>query len=499
MAFGASNRVNVLRDALQTRLWPVPTVGVLLAVALGVLTPAVDTKVDDNVPPTLSAYLFGGGADAARTVLSAIAGSLITVTSLTFSLTVVTLQLASSQFSPRLLRTFSRDPFVHRTLALFLGTFAYSLVVLRTVRTSTNSRPEFVPKISITVAVVLTLVSVFALVLFLDHLATQILVETMLDDVHTNASETVRRVLQKRPDQPGTQGETHAVPPQAPPTACPIEVAESGFLVNVDEDELLWAACTAGAVVQIDGSPGGSLVRGTPLGRSWPVGDAPVTEDQQRTLSERVAAAARAGRERTAAQDIADGLRQLTDVATKALSPGINDPTTACTRWGTSPGCCARWSITSSAPSCCVTSAVGYGLRWSGPDWPTCWAARWRNHAATPPPRRTSWRGSPSCCVRSPGVFASRTTSRPSVTSCCGCGKPSFRLTLGQPRQPSSPGWMHSSNRPWSGAGEAGGVPERGVATGRSRPVGAAGGSTGSHRICRRSSRTTALRCAGDR
>jgi len=185
MALGASNRVGVLRDALQTRLWPVPTVGVLIAVALGVLMPSVDTRVDDSLPPRLSAYLFGGGADAARTVLSAIGGSLITVTSLTFSLTVVTLQLASSQFSPRLLRTFSRDPFVHRTLALFLGTFAYSLVVLRTVRSTASGRPEFVPKISITVAVVLTLVSVFALVLFLDHLATQIRVETMLDDTFT--------------------------------------------------------------------------------------------------------------------------------------------------------------------------------------------------------------------------------------------------------------------------------------------------------------------------
>ena len=289
------------------------------------LTPAVDTRVDDNVAPTLSAYLFGSGADAARTVLSAIAGSPFTATALTFSLTVVTLQLAISQFSPRLLRTFSRDPFVHRTLALFLGTFAYSLVVLRTVRSTASGRPEFVPKISITVAVVLTLVSVFALVLFLDHLATQIRVETMLDDVHTDASDTVRRVLQKRPAPPGAQ----PVPPQAPWGACPIEVAESGFLVNVDEDELLSATCTAGAVVQIDDFPGGSLVRGTPLGRSWPLGDAPLTEDQQRTLSEQVAAAARAGRERTAAQDIAYGLRQLTDVATKALSPGINDPTTA--------------------------------------------------------------------------------------------------------------------------------------------------------------------------
>ena len=215
--------------------------------------------------------------------------------------------------------------FKHATLALFLGTFAYSLVVLRTVRSTASGRPEFVPKISVTAAVVLTLVSVFALVLFLDHLATQIRVETMLDDVHTDASDTVRRVLQKRPEPPGAQ----PVPPQAPPDACPIEVAESGFLVSVDEDDLLAAACTAGAVVQIESFPGGSLVRGTPLGRSWPLGDAPVTQRQQRTLSEQVAAAARAGRERTAAQDIAYGLRQLADVATKALSPGINDPTTA--------------------------------------------------------------------------------------------------------------------------------------------------------------------------
>ena len=89
------------------------------------------------------------------------------------------------------------------------------------------------------------------------------------------------------------------------------------------------AACQAGAVVRIEGFPGESLVRGTPLGRSWPLGTDPLTQEQQHELAERVAAAAVVGRERTAAQDIAYGLRQLTDVATKALSPGINDPTTA--------------------------------------------------------------------------------------------------------------------------------------------------------------------------
>ena len=171
----------------------------------------------------------------------------------------------------------------------------------------------------------LTLVSVFALVLFLDHLATQIRVETMLDDVHTDASQTLGRVLQKRADDPPS----NQFPPQAPAGAVPIETAESGFLVSVDEDDLLAAARQAGAVVQIQGFPGGSLVRGTPMGRSWPLGADPLTKEQQSELAERVAAAAVAGRERTAAQDIAYGLRQLTDVATKALSPGINDPTTA--------------------------------------------------------------------------------------------------------------------------------------------------------------------------
>jgi uncharacterized membrane protein len=147
----------------------------------------------------------------------------------------------------------------------------------------------------------------------------------MLGDVHHDASQTATRVLTKRADDPPS----NQSPPRAPVDAVPIETGKSGFLISVDEEELLAAACEAGAVVQIEGFPGGSLVRGTPLGRSWPLGPDPVSQDQQSRLAERVAAAAVVGRERTAAQDVAYGLRQLTDVATKALSPGINDPTTA--------------------------------------------------------------------------------------------------------------------------------------------------------------------------
>ncbi len=179
---------------------------------MGVGLPRLDGRIDNDLPDSVEAYLFGGGVDASRAVLEAIAGSLITVTSLTFSLTVVTLQLASSQSSPRLLRTFTRDRFVHVTLSLFLATFTYALTVLRTVRSADADHDEFVPQLSVMVALLLVLGSVVGLVLFLAHLARQIRVETMLREVHTEARHTLRRVLAV----PGS-GEPAVYPLPVPP------------------------------------------------------------------------------------------------------------------------------------------------------------------------------------------------------------------------------------------------------------------------------------------
>ena len=122
------------REAITSRLWPIPTTAVVVALVLGVALPEVDAAVDAGLSGRASGLLFGGDADAARSLLGVIASSLITVTALTFSLTVVTLQLASSQFSPRLLRTFTSDAFVQATLGVFLATFTYALTVLRAVR-----------------------------------------------------------------------------------------------------------------------------------------------------------------------------------------------------------------------------------------------------------------------------------------------------------------------------------------------------------------------------
>lgn len=316
--------LSALRDGSRTQMWPLPTIGVLLGVVVGVGLPRLDDRIDAGLPSGVTTYLFGGGADAARTVLSAVASSLITVTSLTFSLTVVTLQLASSQFSPRLLRTFTRDRFVHVTLALFLATFTYALTVLRTVRTAGEGQQVFVPQVSVTLAFVMALASVIALVLFLAHLAREIRVETMLEKVHADASATVRQLLPER--DPAAEYPTSPVPPAG---AVPLPAASSGFLVRVDEAALVAAAVDADAILLLDRLPGSSLVAGAPIGLGWSRGAGTFDADMWTRLCDRVRAAISTGFERTQVQDVAFGLRQLTDVATKALSPGINDPTTA--------------------------------------------------------------------------------------------------------------------------------------------------------------------------
>ncbi|MFE0699783.1 DUF2254 domain-containing protein [Streptomyces sp. NPDC058872] len=316
-----------LGEMLRARLWPVPALAVVLAVALGVGLPRLDARIRTGIPPSLADYLFGGDPDAARALLAAIAGSLITATTLTLSLTVVTLQLASSQFSPRLLRTFSQDGYVQATLALFLATFTYALTVLRTVRSGSGNETPALPQVSITVAFLLTLASMFVLVVFLSHLARKIRVETMLRDVHVDADTTIRRLLPEAEADPA--GTPPPAPPEPPAGALPLLAASSGFLSAVDEGAILSAAIEADAVVLVDRSPGSSLISGTPVGAVWPRTGRPFAPEVREELVSSAARTLTTEPERTPRQDVSFGLRQLTDVATRALSPGINDPTTA--------------------------------------------------------------------------------------------------------------------------------------------------------------------------
>ena len=317
--------IAALKESIATELWPLPAFAVIAAVVLGIVLPAVDRAVDDTLPDALIAFLFAGGVDSARAVLSAISGSLITATSLTFSLTVVALQLASSQASPRVLRTFAKDRAVQGTLAIFVGTFAYAITVLRTVQDATDSTDPLVPRIAVTLASMLTLASVLALTLFLAHLARQLRVETVLQQVHRETSRTIEFVRST-----STEG-AMSVPEGIRPATVYFALARgSGFVRGVDRARLLELAVKHDLVIEEEYPAGHHVVESTPIARWWPrdVLSHPTEEDIEARGRE-IAASFSLAYERTASQDIGFGIRQLTDIAVRALSPGVNDPTTA--------------------------------------------------------------------------------------------------------------------------------------------------------------------------
>jgi uncharacterized membrane protein len=312
--------------AFRGSLWPLPTLGVAVAVGLGVALPALDRALGLATGSQPLALVFSGGPSAARALLSAIATALISVTGLVFSLTVVALQLSSSQYSPRLLQTFVTDRVVQLTLTQLVLTFVYSLTVLRTVRSAADSPGEasFVPGISVTVATVLTLASVVALVLFLGHLSRALRVDTMLRDVHQEATAAVGRVLGDRDDQ---DEEGDEAPPDFPGTAVPVEASSSGFLVAVDERALAHAAGEADVVLRLALRVGDGVVAGTPIAHAWSTGaSGRVDVDAAAAALER---GVHLAHERQSTEDYSYALRKMADIAVRALSPGINDPTTA--------------------------------------------------------------------------------------------------------------------------------------------------------------------------
>ncbi|HEV2094412.1 MAG TPA: DUF2254 family protein [Rubrobacter sp.] len=198
-------------EGLSSSFWFVPS----LMTAGGVLLFGVTLQLEQLAPSDVSGLpvVFSGGADAARTVLSVISGSLITVVATVFSLTIVALQLASANYSPRLLRNVTSDRGVQAVLGVYIGTFTYSLLVLRVIRTPRDEAEPFVPIISVTAAVVLALVCVALLVYFIHHIASLIQSSTIVQRVRLDTLGAVARLddLERSPVETGDREDSAEV------------------------------------------------------------------------------------------------------------------------------------------------------------------------------------------------------------------------------------------------------------------------------------------------
>jgi uncharacterized membrane protein len=322
-------------DRLRESLWFIPGIGLILAVVAAGTMLLLSNQL--LAAQTHLPLIFGGGPEGARGMLQAIASSVVTVAGVVFSITVVALQLTSTQFSPRVLRNFMRDRPTQVTLAIFVATITYSLLVLRTIRSADpDGSGAYVPGLAVTGALLLAFVSLAMLIYFIHHIGMRIQVSSIIESVTAETLGTIEglhRELERLREQGGREvaGAPGAATASVAPDARTVPARRSGYLQYTDLGALLRLAHDEGLRLALLVPPGGWVQEHAPLfaverleGRENEADD-----DARRQLEGRLCDNVGLGSQRSMRQDVGFGVQQLVDICVRALSPGINDPTTA--------------------------------------------------------------------------------------------------------------------------------------------------------------------------
>ena len=310
-------RLRSLSERLRGSLFLVPMTYVVGGLLLGLLA----VQVDRNLVDTNADLPFGltSTVDSARAILETVGGATITFAGIAFSISLLVIQLASSQYSPRVVHGLLRDPFTKQVMGIVVGTFTYCLVVLRSVRGPLEEGGDpVIPNISVALAVLLGVVAIMAIIAFIDHSAHSMDVSRILSRATADATSAARRLWPEEPDA----GSDPDRLPDPPAGALVVTHADDGWVKYIDIPAVARVA-PPGGTVRLETEVGRYAIEGTPLCTVWP------RPDDVDDATERARDAVVSGRSRTVEQDVAYGVRQLADVALRALSPGINDPTTA--------------------------------------------------------------------------------------------------------------------------------------------------------------------------
>lgn len=304
-------RLQGLWERLRSSYWFVPSVMAIMATGLAFGMAEVDEAYGAKFVRELG-WIYTGGPDGARGVLSAIASSVMGVAGTTFSITIAVLSLTSGQYGPRLLRSFMRDTGNQIVLGTFTATFLYCLLVLRTIRGTEQT--TYVPHFSVTLGVVLALFSVGVLIYFVHHTAESIQVSHIIEEVGKDADSAVTRLF---PSQIGQPEGNEALPRENPEPVCAKKI---GYVQSIDQDALLKISMRHDLVIRVEVRPGDYVLPEMRLLSVWP--EAGGQADALRGVFA-------CGQRRTTMQDAPFAFLQLAEIAVRALSPGINDPFTA--------------------------------------------------------------------------------------------------------------------------------------------------------------------------
>jgi uncharacterized membrane protein len=295
-------------------LFLLPLLLVAAGIALALLTAAIDRTLGAGpLPMTL-----GMSSNAAIWLLSTVAGATITTVGVVFSLTVVSLQLASSQFSPRVMRSFVRDRVSQVVIGMLVSTFVYCVLTLPSI---SGEASDPAPRVSLTVAVVLTVVTVVLIIAHLDHLARRLQVGHVARDIAAEGDAVIDAMVRvARTERRAETPDLEQAP--VPRDVLVVEARADGWVSQVDTNGLL-AAVPPGTTVRLETRVGAYIHRGEPLVLVWP------RPEDAGAVAGRIGGEIVVSDARTMQQDVDFAIRQLVDIGLRALSSAINDPSTA--------------------------------------------------------------------------------------------------------------------------------------------------------------------------
>ena len=301
----------------QESFWFLPAVFGVAAIVLAQALVTLDRALIDG--GTRIPFFDALSASAGRSILSIIGTSMLTVAGTSFSITISVLATTSSTYGPRLVRNFLADRANQIVLAVFTSTFLYALVVLRAVRSDTDSGAGFVPTLSIHLAVLLGVLDVAVLVFFIHHIADSVQITTLQKRVQ---GDLLRAIDLLYPED--VAANTTNAPSLPGVDSIPVPSKADGYVEQVDLDKLREIAEKAGCVLDVVAMPGTFVIPGDPLVHTSPTDGAP-------NIEKKVRAAFGFGTARTPHQDVRFALQQLVEIAVRGLASGTNDPYTAVT------------------------------------------------------------------------------------------------------------------------------------------------------------------------
>lgn len=327
---------------VRETFWLVPALMCVGASLVAQALLVVDRSLADDALDGTGALLYQVGADGARDVLGAIAGSMLAVASTTFSITIAVLALTSSSYGPRLVRNFMADRGNQVVLGTYLATYLYTLLVLRSIRTLDGDAQVFVPQLAVNGAVLLAVASIGVLVWFIHHISDSIQVWTLAGRVHGELRAVVADLY---PERLGSEGDVDDAAVAAALLGEPdlvVHATRCGYVLRVDHERLMRLATERDLVVELLVRPGSFVVEQGALAavrRSSP-GPGPGDRAWARTPGHaggradgRVSTAVRRSLPladaRSPLQDVEFATQQLVEMLVRALSPSTNDPYTA--------------------------------------------------------------------------------------------------------------------------------------------------------------------------